>query len=143
MDGCCCLTPHLLFLSLQTKMGKSLHYSLDLESFATGVYLCSSFLYQFKWQLVKKASHVFYLHFTLKRRKFIEEIHEKQEQVLVKTMLFIIIWLLSYKCFAHICNCHSSFQSVCYTFPFSSMISCISNKVWTVMWFSLKYYIKG
>lgn len=36
---------------------------------------------QFKWQLVKKASQVFYLHFALKKRKFIEEIHEKQEQV--------------------------------------------------------------
>nr|GMD68616.1 phospholipase D zeta 1 isoform X1 [Ipomoea batatas] len=36
---------------------------------------------QFKWQLVKKASQVFYLHFALKRRLFIEEIHEKQEQV--------------------------------------------------------------
>ncbi|XP_024993436.1 phospholipase D zeta 1-like [Cynara cardunculus var. scolymus] len=36
---------------------------------------------QFKWQLVKKASHVFYLHFALKKRAFIEEIHEKQEQV--------------------------------------------------------------
>ncbi|KAJ7955153.1 Phospholipase [Quillaja saponaria] len=36
---------------------------------------------QFKWQLVKKASHVFYLHFALKKRAFIEEIHGKQEQV--------------------------------------------------------------
>ncbi|KAD3641539.1 hypothetical protein R6Q59_004158 [Mikania micrantha] len=36
---------------------------------------------QFKWQLVKKASHVFYLHFALKKRAIIEEIHEKQEQV--------------------------------------------------------------
>ncbi|KAG2721387.1 hypothetical protein I3843_02G066000 [Carya illinoinensis] len=36
---------------------------------------------QFKWRLVKKASHVFYLHFNLKKRAFIEEIHEKQEQV--------------------------------------------------------------
>ncbi|XP_015900013.1 phospholipase D zeta 1 isoform X1 [Ziziphus jujuba] len=36
---------------------------------------------QFKWRLVKKASHVFYLHFALKKRAFIEEIHEKQEQV--------------------------------------------------------------
>ncbi|KAL7252141.1 hypothetical protein ACSBR1_013899 [Camellia fascicularis] len=36
---------------------------------------------QFKWQLVKKPSQVFYLHFALKRRAFIEEIHEKQEQV--------------------------------------------------------------
>ncbi|KAG8370465.1 hypothetical protein BUALT_Bualt14G0119700 [Buddleja alternifolia] len=36
---------------------------------------------QFKWQLVKKASQVFYLHFTLKKRKFIEDIHGKQEQV--------------------------------------------------------------
>lgn len=36
---------------------------------------------QFKWQLLKKASQVFYLHFALKKRAFIEEIHEKQEQV--------------------------------------------------------------
>ncbi|XP_004296873.1 PREDICTED: phospholipase D p1 isoform X1 [Fragaria vesca subsp. vesca] len=36
---------------------------------------------QFKWRLVKKASHVFYLHFALKKRAFIEEIQEKQEQV--------------------------------------------------------------
>ncbi|XP_039071847.1 phospholipase D zeta 1-like [Hibiscus syriacus] len=35
----------------------------------------------FKWRLLKKASHVFYLHFALKKRLFIEEIHEKQEQV--------------------------------------------------------------
>ncbi|KAL7080895.1 hypothetical protein ACP275_14G006500 [Erythranthe tilingii] len=35
----------------------------------------------FKWDLVKKASQVFYLHFALKKRKFIEEMHEKQEQV--------------------------------------------------------------
>ncbi|KGN60969.1 phospholipase D zeta 2 [Cucumis sativus] len=36
---------------------------------------------QFKWRLVKKASQVLYLHFSLKRRAFIEELHEKQEQV--------------------------------------------------------------
>ncbi|KAK4425907.1 Phospholipase D zeta 1 [Sesamum alatum] len=36
---------------------------------------------EFKWQLMKKASQVFYLHFALKKRKFIEEIHERQEQV--------------------------------------------------------------
>ncbi|KAL0388836.1 UNVERIFIED_CONTAM: Phospholipase D zeta 1 [Sesamum radiatum] len=36
---------------------------------------------EFKWQLMKQASQVFYLHFALKKRKFIEEIHEKQEQV--------------------------------------------------------------
>ncbi|KAJ4722113.1 Phospholipase [Melia azedarach] len=36
---------------------------------------------QFKWKLVKKATQVFYLHFALKKRAFIEEIHEKQEQV--------------------------------------------------------------
>ncbi|RYQ79482.1 hypothetical protein Ahy_Scaffold6g108231 isoform D [Arachis hypogaea] len=35
---------------------------------------------QFKWELVKKASQVFYLHFALKKRAFFEEIHEKQEQ---------------------------------------------------------------
>ncbi|KAL4202139.1 hypothetical protein AMTRI_Chr02g262200 [Amborella trichopoda] len=36
---------------------------------------------QFKWQLLKKASQVIYLHFALKKRAFIEEFHEKQEQV--------------------------------------------------------------
>lgn len=36
---------------------------------------------QFKWRLLKKASQVFYLHFALKKRAFVEEIHEKQEQV--------------------------------------------------------------
>ncbi|XP_057957656.1 phospholipase D zeta 1 isoform X3 [Malania oleifera] len=36
---------------------------------------------QFKWCLQKKASQVFYLHFALKKRVFIEEIQEKQEQV--------------------------------------------------------------
>lgn len=36
---------------------------------------------QFKWELVKKAHQVFILHFALKKRAFIEEIHEKQEQV--------------------------------------------------------------
>nr|XP_028951651.1 phospholipase D zeta 1 isoform X2 [Malus domestica] len=36
---------------------------------------------QFKWRLVKKPSHVFYLHFALKKRAFFEEIQEKQEQV--------------------------------------------------------------
>ncbi|XP_048135336.1 phospholipase D zeta 1 isoform X2 [Rhodamnia argentea] len=36
---------------------------------------------QFKWRLLKKASQVFILHFALKKRAFIEEIHEKQEQV--------------------------------------------------------------
>ncbi|KAK2394906.1 phospholipase D P1 [Trifolium repens] len=36
---------------------------------------------QFKWELVKRAHQVFILHFALKKRAFIEEIHEKQEQV--------------------------------------------------------------
>ncbi|XP_019054793.1 PREDICTED: phospholipase D zeta 1-like [Nelumbo nucifera] len=36
---------------------------------------------QFKWRLLKKASQVIYLHFALKKRAFIEEINEKQEQV--------------------------------------------------------------
>ncbi|KAJ4956562.1 hypothetical protein NE237_013345 [Protea cynaroides] len=36
---------------------------------------------QFKWRLLKKASQVIYLHFALKKRAFIEEFHEKQEQV--------------------------------------------------------------
>jgi hypothetical protein len=37
--------------------------------------------FQFKWELVKRAHQVFILHFALKKRAFIEEIHEKQEQV--------------------------------------------------------------
>ncbi|XP_062197558.1 phospholipase D zeta 1-like isoform X2 [Phragmites australis] len=36
---------------------------------------------QFRWLLHKKASEVLYLHFALKRRAFLEEFHEKQEQV--------------------------------------------------------------
>ncbi|KAI4372290.1 hypothetical protein MLD38_010537 [Melastoma candidum] len=36
---------------------------------------------QFKWTLVKKASQVLYLHFALKKRAFMEELFEKQEQV--------------------------------------------------------------
>ncbi|XP_010464093.1 PREDICTED: phospholipase D zeta 2-like [Camelina sativa] len=36
---------------------------------------------QFKWTLQKKASQVLYLHFALKKRLIIEELHEKQEQV--------------------------------------------------------------
>ncbi|WCJ26915.1 phospholipase D P1 [Euphorbia peplus] len=36
---------------------------------------------EFKWELLKKASQVLYLHFALKRRLFVEELHEKQEQV--------------------------------------------------------------
>nr|GMD05809.1 phospholipase D zeta 1-like isoform X1 [Ipomoea batatas] len=36
---------------------------------------------QFKWNLLKKASQVIYLHFALKKRSIIEEFHEKQEQV--------------------------------------------------------------
>ncbi|GAV58550.1 PLDc domain-containing protein/PLDc_2 domain-containing protein, partial [Cephalotus follicularis] len=35
---------------------------------------------QFKWRLLKKASQVLYLHFALKKRAFIEEFNEKQEQ---------------------------------------------------------------
>ncbi|VVA96594.1 unnamed protein product [Arabis nemorensis] len=36
---------------------------------------------QFKWTLKKKASQVLYLHFALKKRLIIEELHERQEQV--------------------------------------------------------------
>ncbi|KAJ4835368.1 Phospholipase D zeta 1 [Turnera subulata] len=36
---------------------------------------------QFKWRIQKKASQVLYLHFALKRRILMEELHEKQEQV--------------------------------------------------------------
>ncbi|XP_062231203.1 phospholipase D zeta 1-like isoform X4 [Phragmites australis] len=37
----------------------------------------------FRWRLYKKASQVLYLHFALKRREFLEEFHEKQEQIAV------------------------------------------------------------
>jgi len=47
----------------------------------TGGYLYISFAFQFKWELMKKAHQVFILHFALKKRAIIEEIHEKQEQV--------------------------------------------------------------
>nr|CAB3461725.1 unnamed protein product [Digitaria exilis] len=40
-----------------------------------------NYFYQFRWRLYKKASQVLYLHFALKRREFLEEFHEKQEQV--------------------------------------------------------------
>ncbi|KAL9235011.1 hypothetical protein vseg_009814 [Gypsophila vaccaria] len=36
---------------------------------------------QFKWQLQKKARQVLFLHLALKKRAFIEEFHEKQEQM--------------------------------------------------------------
>lgn len=36
---------------------------------------------EFKWRLLKKASHLFYLHFALKKRALLEEFHEKQEQI--------------------------------------------------------------
>lgn len=43
---------------------------------------------------MKKAAHVFYLHFALKKRAFFEEIQEKQEQVCLKMVkaLDAIIW---------------------------------------------------
>ncbi|KAM0951160.1 putative phospholipase D [Dioscorea sansibarensis] len=36
---------------------------------------------QFKWRLLKKASQVLYLHFALKKRVLIDEIHQNKEQV--------------------------------------------------------------
>ncbi|EPS61308.1 hypothetical protein M569_13489, partial [Genlisea aurea] len=36
---------------------------------------------QYKWQVCKKASQVIYLHLALKKRSFVEEFHEKQEQI--------------------------------------------------------------
>lgn len=44
---------------------------------------------QFKWVLEKKASQVFYLHFMLKKRAIIEEIHEKQEQVCRRFIVYV------------------------------------------------------
>nr|XP_018678171.1 PREDICTED: phospholipase D zeta 1-like isoform X1 [Musa acuminata subsp. malaccensis] len=46
----------------------------------TGIAWATTFI-KFKWRLVKKASQVLYLHLNLKKRAFIEEFHEKQEQV--------------------------------------------------------------
>lgn len=43
--------------------------------------------HQFRWRLYKKASQVLYLHFALKRREFLEEFHEKQEQVGYMTIM--------------------------------------------------------
>lgn len=53
--------------------------------------------HQFKWKLVKKATQVFYLHFALKKRAFIEEIHEKQEQVCVNAVVYFL-----FSCFLHV-----------------------------------------
>ncbi|KAH0462521.1 hypothetical protein IEQ34_010096 [Dendrobium chrysotoxum] len=43
---------------------------------------------EFKWVLLKKASQVVYLHFALKKRAFIEEFHERQEQSFGHLMVF-------------------------------------------------------
>lgn len=59
-------------------------------------YIYIPFSLQFKWELVKKAHQVFILHFALKKRVFIEEIHEKQEQVsnvIFTNFLFDCIYL--------------------------------------------------
>ena len=45
------------------------------------------YFFQFRWRLFKKASQVLYLHFALKRREFLEEFHEKQEQVSYTTIM--------------------------------------------------------
>lgn len=50
---------------------------------------------QFKWSLVKKASQILYLHFAVKKRAIIDELHEKQGQVcllieLALNLLYVI-----------------------------------------------------
>uniref|UniRef100_A0A452YXX4 Phospholipase n=1 Tax=Aegilops tauschii subsp. strangulata TaxID=200361 RepID=A0A452YXX4_AEGTS len=52
-------------------------HGLVLEGKASKYEIASAF----RWRLFKKASQVLYLHFALKRREFLEEFHEKQEQV--------------------------------------------------------------
>ncbi|KAK4380074.1 hypothetical protein RND71_001936 [Anisodus tanguticus] len=70
---------------MQSEPEPSTRYSFHEDSIheSTRIFdeLPQAIIIQFMWQLVKKASHVFYLHFALKKRAFIEEIHEKQEQV--------------------------------------------------------------
>ncbi|KAM2713038.1 hypothetical protein EV1_032963 [Malus domestica] len=64
-----------------------LSYSIEFQykQAKLSLSLCNLYLYElfgmFKWQLLKKASQVLYLHFALKKRAIIEEFHEKQEQV--------------------------------------------------------------
>lgn len=60
-------------------------------------FLFHFFNQQFKWHLLKKASQVIYLHFALRKRAIIEEIHEKQEQVLSLSLLNI------YETFLRLC----------------------------------------
>ena len=68
-------------------------YLFLLVFLPTGGYLYVSFAFQFKWELTKKAHQVFILHFALKKRAFIEEIHEKQEQV--SNVVYIDFWLIA------------------------------------------------
>ncbi|KAF4392438.1 hypothetical protein G4B88_005397 [Cannabis sativa] len=64
-----------------------LSYTIEFQKFIIIIFVTSFYVWllylcsQFKWRLVKKASQVLYLHFALKKRAFIEEIYEKQEQV--------------------------------------------------------------
>ncbi|PON89548.1 Phospholipase D1/D [Trema orientale] len=60
-----------------------LSYTIEFQALSWShnkMFDCLGNIY-FKWRLVKKASQVLYLHFALKKRAIIEEIHEKQGQV--------------------------------------------------------------
>ncbi|CAL9068247.1 unnamed protein product [Musa banksii] len=79
------ISPMLLSYTVEFRY-KQLYTNLHSRSeqnFASGMGSCmsSSFSGWFKWRLVKKASQVLCLHLTLEKRAFIEELHEKQEQV--------------------------------------------------------------
>ncbi|CAL9125368.1 unnamed protein product [Musa textilis] len=80
------IIPMLLSYTVEFRYKKLLYTNLHSRSeqnFASGMGSCmsSSFSGWFKWCLVKKASQVLYLHLTLKKHAFIEELHEKPEQV--------------------------------------------------------------
>ncbi|URD81116.1 phospholipase d, partial [Musa troglodytarum] len=74
-----------------------LSYTVEFQqNFASGMGSCmsSSFSGWFKWRLVKKASQVLYLHLTLKKHAFIEELHEKPEQDGSKILVLVCLCLL-------------------------------------------------
>ncbi|KAK9004681.1 hypothetical protein V6N11_042141 [Hibiscus sabdariffa] len=68
------------YLPLQSERFPSMMSSCFLLAPGTWIFdeLPTATIVSFKWQLLKKASDVFYLHFALKKRLFIEEIHEKK-----------------------------------------------------------------
>jgi hypothetical protein len=78
-------------------------HSLFLLFYVYCIYKCAisalnnvHYFYQFRWRLYKKASQVLYLHFALKRREFLEEFHEKQEQVSVRYIeLYMVLYCIT------------------------------------------------